>query len=173
MITRLIGQISSFFRPAFGAVLAGVLILSGCAGGDRLVSGVNQSAGQQSKSGQTSLGVISSIRKISLHEDRASEAAARSPDVDGKSVIPPSHVSSPNYVSQGKTLSMVGHVVLSSLAGDNTDDQPYSTDGQELTIKLDSGGTRVVVQPLNPALQLNQRVKIITVAGEPTRVQSD
>ena len=154
-------------QVAISATLASLLILSGCTGTQ------TQPTGQVLLPTQASTGVISSLRSISLHEDPASQAAALAPSNEGNTAIPPSQVSSPHYGNQGKTLSMVGRAVLGSLAGDNTDDRPYLADGQEVTVKLDGGGTRVVVQVADPALRLNQRVNVMTTKNGPTRVQAD
>lgn len=170
---QMIEQVGNTHRLALSAVLIGALILTGCSGTGRSDSSDQPKAAESLSGGKASTGVISSLRQISLHEDRASESAARTSLVDGKAPIAPSHVSSPNYANQGKTLSMVGNAVLTSLAGDNTDDLPYSIDGQEVTVRLDGGGSRVVVQPVNNALKLNQRVKIITTSSGPTQVQTD
>ena len=158
-------------RLVVSGLLTGLLVLAGCSstGGGASSS---QSTSRGSSSDKTSSGVIASIRQISLHEDRASEAAARTSFNDNSSNIAPSHVSSPNYANQGRTLSMVGNAVLSSVTGDNTDDRAPVADGQEITVRLEGGGTRVVVQPSDSALKVNQKVQIVTSNG-PTRVRPD
>lgn len=163
-------------KAVIGCVLSGVLALSGCTGTSSVVSNLPSSAtapGQTPQSGQSMTGVILSIRPISLYEDPATSAAARADLSSAQAVVSPSLVSSPRYASQGRTLSMVGSAVQSSLAGDNTDDRAYAMDGQEVTVTLDSGGTRMIVQPAASNLKINQRVKIIVGSGEPTRVQAE
>ena len=165
---------------AVGALLAGLLVLAGCSstgdGRSSSASSGGASSGQTTSRGssadKTSSGVIASIRQISLHEDRASEAAARTSLNDNATNIAPSHVSSSKSVNQGRTLSMVGNAVLSSVSGDNTDDRAHIADGQEITVRLEGGGTRVVVQPSDSALKVNQKVQIVTSNG-PTRVRPD
>ena len=167
-------------RLAVSTLLAGLLVLAGCSstggGGSSSTSSGGSSSGQAASRGssadKTSSGVIASIRQISLHEDRASEAAASTSLSDNAVNIAPSHVSSPKSVNQGRTLSMVGNAVLSSVTGDNTDDRAPVADGQEITVRLEGGGTRVVVQPSDSALRVNQKVQIVTSNG-PTRVRPD
>lgn len=163
-------------KVVIGFVLSGVLALSGCTGTSSVVSNLPSSTtatGQTPQSGQSLTGVILSIRQISLYEDPATSAAALADITSAQPVVSPSLVSSPRYASQGRTLSMVGSAVQSSLAGDNTDDRSHVMDGQEVTVTLDSGGTRMIVQPAASNLKINQRVKIIVGSGEPTRVQAE
>jgi outer membrane lipoprotein SlyB len=149
-------------RFVVSALLMGLLVMGGCA---------SQGGGAASSAG-VQAGVIASIRPISLHEDRASEAAARSALSENAPQIAPSHARLRHDTGPGRTLSMVGNAVLNAMAGDNTDDRAPVADGQEVTVRLEGGGTRVVVQPNDSTLKVNQNVRVVSSRG-PTRVRSD
>lgn len=161
-------------RFVLSVALSGLLVLAGCAGSGTSTSSVSSSVSGKPASGKpvSDKGTVAAVRSINLHEDRASESAARVTTSEATASLDPSHTSSPSYAGRGRTLSMVGGAALGSLAGDNTDDLPGVRDGLEITVHLDGGGSRTVVQQADQSIRLNQRVVIVSGTG-PTRVQPD
>lgn len=69
----------------------------------------------------------------------------------------------------GRTLATIGGALLGGLAGNAVENQVSKTSGIEITVKLDSGATRVITQADDQALSTGQRVQIISGSGT-TRV---
>jgi outer membrane lipoprotein SlyB len=130
-----------------GVIAASVAIISGCSSPESSGSSVGSSPGQSVERSQ--VGVVITLREISLYEDRALL------------------ISRPQ--TQGRSIAQVGGAVLSAMADESTDDHTYQPDAQEITVRVDSGATVVVTQPKAANIQLNQRVKVIH-AQQNTRV---
>ena len=87
------------------------------------------------------MGVVITLREISLYEDRALLIAR--PE------------------TQGRSIAQVGGSVLSAMTNESTDDHAVQLDAQEVAVRFESGAITIVTQPKTENLQLNQRVKVM------------
>ena len=69
----------------------------------------------------------------------------------------------------GNALATVGGAVIGALAGNAIEGQMGKNSGYEITVRLDNGETRAIVQAADQPLSVGQRVQILSGAG-PTRV---
>lgn len=145
---------------AIGASLA-ILTLAGCA---------NQSASsgvytydQAQRQQNVIFGTIVSLRPVTIQTDRPSGvgmvAGGALGGVAGNTI----------GGGSGRTLATIGGALLGGLAGNAIENQVTKTSGVEITVKLDSGATRVIAQADDQALSTGQRVQVIS-GGGPTRV---
>ncbi len=124
---------------AFGMIAAGVAIISGCTSSGPSASSVGALQSQKVQSEQ--VGVVITLREISLYEDRALLIAR--PE------------------TQGRSIAQVGGSVLSAMTNESTDDHAVQLDAQEVAVRFESGAITIVTQPKTENLQLNQRVKVM------------
>lgn len=145
---------------AIGASLA-ILTLAGCA---------NQSASsgvytydQAQRQQNVVYGTILALRPVTIQSDRPSGvgmvAGGAIGGVAGNSI----------GGGRGRTLTTIGGALLGGLAGNAIENQVSKTRGIEITVKLDSGATKVIAQADDQVLQNGQRVQVISGNG-PTRV---
>lgn len=131
-----------------GAAVLSMMIISGCSSPD--TKSRSSADVVQQKSQAVSQGIVISVRAIDLSEDRAPLTIRAE--------------------TQGRALAQVGGAILGALTNESTDDHAVRVNGQEITVQLARGETRVITQPGADLIALNQRVKIIN--GQPgTRVE--
>lgn len=145
---------------AVGASLA-ILTLAGCAN-QSASSGV-YSYGQAQQQQNVVYGTIVALRPVTIQNDRSSGVGMAAGGALGG--VAGSAIGG----GRGKVLTTIGGALIGGLAGNAIENQTGKTKGVEITVKLDSGATKVIAQADDQALSTGQRVQVIS-GGGPTRV---
>lgn len=145
---------------AVGASLA-ILTLAGCA--NQTASSGVYSYDQAQRQQNVVFGTIVALRPVTIQTDKSSGVGMVAGSALGGVAA--------NTIGggTGKTLATIGGALLGGLAGNAVENQMTKTKGVEITVKLDSGATRVIAQADDQALSTGQRVQIISGSGK-TRV---
>ncbi|MFA5662943.1 glycine zipper 2TM domain-containing protein [Castellaniella sp.] len=136
---------------------AGALLLAGCA--NQSASSSVYTYGQARQEQTVRYGTVQSVRSVVIQSDRSSGVGMVSGAALGG--VAGSTIGG----GKGKTLTTIGGALLGGLAGNVIEKQVDKTQGLEITVRLDSGETRVVVQEADVPLSIGQRVQMISGAG--------
>lgn len=71
----------------------------------------------------------------------------------------------------GKALAAVAGAIVGGLAGSAVEEKVTEKEGQEITVKLDSGETLVIVQEADQGLYPGMRVNVLSGSDGTTRVR--
>lgn len=154
-------SLSASRRPLRLALLLGLsataVFLAGCA--NQSASGSVYSYGEARQEQTVRYGTVQSVRPVVIQSDRSSGVGM----VSGAAIggVAGSAIGG----GRGKTLATMGGALLGGLAGNTIEKQVDKTQGLEITVRLDSGDTRVVVQGADIPLSAGQRVQLVTGSG--------
>lgn len=149
-------------RILAAVALAGSLaLLAGCAN-DTASSSV-YSYGEAQREQVVRTGTVESVRPVIIQQGQSSGVGMLAGGALG------GVVGSTIGRGGGNVLATVGGAILGGLAGNAVENQAGRTQGLEITVRLDNGETRVVVQAADVPLSAGQRVRMISGNG-PTRV---
>ena len=142
------------------AIAAGIGILLGIAGC------ANQSASsrvytfEQTQRAQTVvLGHVTGVRPVTIQASRSSGLGAMAGGALG--AVAGSSVGG----GSGRRLTTVGGAVGGAMAGNAIENASARRSGLEITVRLDSGDTRVIVQEADVPISTGQRVQVVTQGG--------
>lgn len=153
---------SRVFRAGAVVALAGsMLVMAGCA--NRSASSSVYSYGQAQQEQVVRTGTVVSVRPVVIQNDKSSGAGMVAGGALGGVAG--------NAVGggSGRAIATVGGVILGGLLGNTVENQTGKTRGLEITVRLDTGETRVVAQADDVQLASGQRVRLVS-GGGPTRV---
>jgi len=140
------------------AVSAG---LAGCA--NPSASSAVYTYGQAQREQIVRLGTVQAVRPVVIQKDQSTGvgmlAGGALGGVAGNAV----------GGGTGRAIATVGGAILGGLAGDVVEQRVGTTDGLEITVRLDNGETRVVAQAADVPITVGQRVRMISGAGS-TRI---
>lgn len=142
---------------AFGAVV----LVAGCA--SHSASSQVYTYGQAQRDQVVRHGTVEGVRPITIQTDGSSGLGAVSGGAMGG--VAASTIGG----GRGKVLATMGGALLGGLAGDAVEKRVQRKQGLEITVRLDSGETRVIAQEADVPIQAGQRVQVISGAG-PVRV---
>jgi outer membrane lipoprotein SlyB len=138
---------------------AAVVALTGCAGSE---SGSSYSRSQTRGEMLVRMGVIESVRTVTIEGTRSGVGAAAGAVVGGVAGSDVGH-------GKGSTVGSVLGAVLGGVAGQAIEERTTKKDGLEITVKLDSGQIIAITQDADEAFRAGERVRVLSGGGA-TRV---
>jgi len=141
------------------AAAAALLILAGCAGSQ---SGSSYSSAQARGEMSVRMGVVESVRQVSIEADKSPVGAIAGGIVGG---VAGSNVGK----GKGSTIGSVLGAVAGGVAGQAIEQQIGKKAGVEITVKLDNGQFTAITQEADEQFHPGERVRILSGHGA-TRV---
>jgi len=138
---------------AVGALALSAIVLSGCA--NQRASGKVYNYNQAQREQAVRLGTVVAVNPATIQGDRASGIGAIAGGVLG------GVASNAIGGGKGRNIVTVGGALLGSLAGNVIENKIEKRDGFAITVELDKGGTRVITQEADIALEVGQRVQVV------------
>jgi len=138
---------------AFGALALSAVVLSGCA--NQRASGKVYNYNQAQREQAVRLGTVVAVNAATIQSDKASGVGAVAGGVLG------GVASNSIGGGKGRNIATVGGALLGSLAGNMIENKIEKRDGFAITVELDKGGTRVITQEADIALEVGQRVQVV------------
>ncbi len=141
-------------------ILAWVLVaiaaaVAGCAPS---LSGGAYSRGEARKEQTVRLGVVESVRPVTLEGTKTPIGAAAGAAVGGIAGSEIGH-------GKGAAIGAIGGAVLGGLAGAAAEEALTRKPGLEITVKLDSGGLIAVTQEADESFKPGDRVRVVSGGG--------
>ena len=156
-------KITSLFtaRTTMGlVVLVASIGLTGCAG--RSNSGSVYTPGQAQREQTVRMGVVESVRQVTIEPQQSGVGAATGGIVGG--------VAGANIGGgRGSIIGTVLGAVAGGLAGQAAEGAFSRKAGLEITVKLDNGELRAITQEADETFRPGERVRLLSGTG-PTRV---
>ena len=144
---------------SLAALAAALLGLAGCAGSQ---SGSSYSASQARGEMTVRMGVVESVRQVTIDADKTPVGTIAGGIVGG---IAGSNVGG----GRGSTIGSVLGVVAGGVAGHAIEENVGRKAGLEITVKLDSGQFVAITQEADEAFRPGERVRLLSGRGA-TRV---
>lgn len=136
-----------------------VLMMAACASSD---SGSTYSRSQARSEMHVRMGVVESVRRVTIEATRSGVGAVAGGAVGGVAGSEIGH-------GKGSTVGSILGAVAGGIAGQAIEDKVNKKDGLEITIKLDNGQLIAVTQEADEAFQVGERVRVLSGGGA-TRV---
>ncbi len=135
--------------------LAAAAVMSGCAS----TSSGSVYSGAQARQEQTvRMGVVESVRQVSLEGSKSGVGAVAGGIVGG---VAGSNVGR----GKGSTIGSVLGAVAGGVAGNIIEEGTTRKQGLEITVKLDNGELRAITQEADEAFRPGERVRLISGGG--------
>lgn len=141
-------------------VIAAVLVAGGCASPSS--SGSVYSSGEARREQVVRMGVVESVRTVTIEPARSGVGAATGGIVGG---VAGSNVGG----GRGSIVGSVLGAVVGGIAGDAAEGAIRRKAGLEITVKLDSGELRAITQESDEGFKPGDRVRLLSSGGT-TRV---
>lgn len=141
-------------------LLATIVSMAGCAG--RSSSGSVYSPGQAQREQTVRMGVVESVREVTIEPQQTGVGAATGGIVGG---IAGANVGG----GRGSIIGTVLGAVAGGLAGQAAEGAFARKPGLEITVKLDNGELRAITQEADQTFRPGERVRLLSGTG-PTRV---
>ncbi len=142
------------------ALLAATMSMAGCAG--RSSSGSVYTPGQAQREQTVRMGVVESVRQVTIEPQQSGVGAATGGIVGG--------VAGANVGGgRGSIIGTVLGAVAGGLAGQAAEGAFTRKAGLEITVKLDNGELRAITQEADETFRPGERVRLLSGTG-PTRV---
>ena len=135
--------------------IAGALAVSGCAGTS---SGSVYSSGQARQEQTVRLGVVESVRTVTIEGSRSPIGAVAGGAVGG---IGGAHVGG----GRGSTVGSILGAVAGGVAGSMIEERATRKDGVEITVRLESGELRAITQEADEVFKPGERVRLLSGGG--------
>ena len=146
--------------PLLAALVAAALFAGGCASPSS--SGGVYSSGEAQREQVVRLGVVESVRRVTIEPSRSGVGAATGGIVGG---IAGSNVGG----GRGSIVGSVLGAVVGGIAGDAAEGAIRRKAGLEITVKLDNGELRAITQEADEGFKPGDRVRLLSSGGT-TRV---
>ena len=141
------------------AVLGAVTLVAGCASS---LSGSAYSRGEARREMTVRMGTIESIRSVTIEGTKSPVGTVAGGVVGG---VAGSNVGG----GRGTIVGSVLGAVVGGVAGSAVEEGVTRRQGQEITVRLDNGEMRAIVQEADETLKPGQRVRLVSNGGT-TRV---
>ena len=136
-------------------LVAALATLAGCATHESAnVYGKHEAGREQT----VRFATVDSVRKVTIQGSQSGIGAGAGGVVGGVAGSAVGH-------GKGSTIATVLGGVAGGVAGNAIEEKATSKDALEITVKLDSGELRAIVQEADVPLQPGQRVRLITSGG--------
>ena len=142
-------------RLAIAGALAASVVIVGCASTS---SGSVYSSGQARQEQTVRMGVVESVRQVSIEGSRSGVGAVAGGVVGG---VAGSNVGG----GKGSTIGSVLGAVAGGLAGNAIEQGTTKKQGIEITVKLDNGELRAITQEADEAFRPGERVRLLSGSG--------
>jgi len=146
-------------RLAIAGAVAVMVNVGGCASTS---SGSVYSGGQARQEQTVRLGVVESVRQVSIEGSRSGVGAMAGGVAGG---VAGSNVGG----GKGSTIGSILGAVAGGVAGNAIEQGVTKKQGLEITVKLDNGELRAITQEADEAFRPGERVRLLS-AGGVTRV---
>ncbi|MBU1395106.1 MAG: glycine zipper 2TM domain-containing protein [Gammaproteobacteria bacterium] len=140
---------------AVALIAAGALLLAGCPAG---LGGKDYSRSQARTVQEVQMGVVESVREVSLEGTKTPIGAGAGAVVGG---VAGSTVGSGRGSVVGTTIG----AVLGGLGGAAAEEAVTRQKGLEITVKLDSGRLLAITQAADEEFRIGDRVRVLTGGG--------
>ncbi len=156
--TNLFFPLQRLIRPALAVAAAGILALtaSGCA--TQSSSATVYRAGDTQREQTVRMATVEAVRKVMIQRDSKGIGLIGGAAVGG---IAGSGMGG----GRGQDIATVLGAIGGLVAGQAIENQANQREGLEITLKYDSGETRVIVQEADVELRPGDRVRVITGGG--------
>ena len=135
--------------------LAASAVISGCASTS---SGSVYSSGQARQEQTVRMGVVESVRQVSLEGSKSGVGTVAGGSVGG---VAGSNVGR----GKGSTIGSVLGAVAGGVAGNIIEEGTTRKQGLEITVKLDNGELRAITQEADEAFHAGERVRLLSGGG--------
>lgn len=142
-------------RLGIAGALAAVALISGCASTS---SGSVYSGGQVRQEQTVRMGVVESVRQVSIEGSKSGVGAVAGGIVGG---VAGSNVGG----GKGSTIGSVLGAVAGGVAGNMIEQGATKKQGVEITVKLDNGELRAITQEADEAFHPGERVRLLSGGG--------
>lgn len=142
-------------RLAFASAIAAAAVISGCASTS---SGSVYSGGQARQEQTVRMGVVESVRQVSIEGSRSGVGAMAGGVVGG---VAGSNVGG----GKGSTIGSILGAVAGGVAGNAIEQGATKRQGLEITVKLDNGELRAITQEADEAFRPGERVRLLSGGG--------
>ena len=142
-------------RMAIAGVFAASAVISGCAGTS---SGSVYSSGQARQEQTVRMGVVESVRQVTIEGSKSGVGAVAGGVVGG---VAGSNVGR----GKGSTIGSVIGAVAGGVAGNAIEQGTTKKQGLEITVKLDNGELRAITQEADEAFRPGERVRLLSGGG--------
>lgn len=139
---------------AVGAMAASALI-SGCASTS---SGSVYSSGQARQEQTVRMGVVESVRQVTIEGSKSGVGAVAGGVVGG---VAGSNVGR----GKGSTIGSILGAVAGGVAGNAIEQGATKKQGLEITVKLDNGQLRAITQDADESFRPGERVRLLSARG--------
>lgn len=137
------------------AVLAAAAVLSGCASS---LSGSTYSRDEARREATVRMGVVESVRQVQIEGTKSSIGAAGGAIAGG---IGGSYIGS----GRGSAIGAVAGALLGGIAGAAAEEGLTRRNGVEVTVRLDNGEMRAIVQEADEVFKPGERVRLLSQGG--------
>jgi outer membrane lipoprotein SlyB len=135
--------------------IAGVIAVSGCAS---TTSGNVYTSGQARQEQTVRLGVVESVRQVTIEGSRTPIGAVAGGAVGG---IGGANIGG----GRGSTVGSILGAVAGGVAGSMLEERVTRKDGLEITVRLEGGELRAITQEADEAFKPGERVRLLSGGG--------
>jgi outer membrane lipoprotein SlyB len=143
-------------RLAIAGALVAAAVMSGCASTS---SGSVYSGGQARQEQTVRMGVVESVRQVSIEGSKSGVGAVAGGMVGG---VAGSNIGGG---SRGSAIGSILGVVAGGVAGNAIEQGTTKKQGLEITVKLDNGELRAITQEADEAFRPGERVRLLSGGG--------
>ena len=140
---------------AIVSVLAATAVIIGCASTS---SGSVYSGGQARQEQTVRMGVVESVRQVSIEGSKSGVGSVAGGLVGG---VAGSNVGG----GRGSAIGAIIGAVAGGVAGDAIEEGATKKQGLEITVKLDSGELRAITQEADETFRQGERVRLLSGGG--------
>ena len=142
-------------RLALASAIAAAAVISGCASTS---SGGVYSSGQARQEQTVRMGVVESVRQVSIEGSRSGVGAVAGGVVGG---VAGSNIGG----GKGSTIGSILGAVAGGVAGNAIEQGTTRKQGVEITVKLDNGELRAITQDADETFRAGERVRLLSGSG--------
>jgi outer membrane lipoprotein SlyB len=143
-------------RLAIAGALAAIAVITGCASTS---SGSVYSGGQARQEQTVRLGVVESVRQVSIEGSKSGTGTVAGGLVGG---VAGSNIGGG---SRGSAIGTIIGAVAGGVAGNAIEQGVTRKQGLEITVKLDNGELRAITQEADETFRAGERVRLLSGGG--------
>lgn len=143
-------------RLAIASAFAATAVISGCASTS---SGSVYSGGQARQEQTVRMGVVESVRQVSIEGSKSGVGTVAGGLVGG---VAGSNIGGG---SRGSAIGSILGAVAGGIAGNAIEQGATKKQGLEITVKLDNGELRAITQEADEAFRQGERVRLLSGGG--------
>lgn len=144
-----------FTRMAMAGAIAASVFIAGCASTS---SGSVYSGGQARQEQTVRMGVVESVRQVTIEGSKSGVGAVAGGVVGG---VAGSNIGR----GKGSTIGSVLGAVAGGVAGNAIEQGATKKQGLEITVKLDNGELRAITQDADESFRPGERVRLLSGGG--------